>query len=88
MLIIAHGVGIKGLYLRVFLHTGMLCVRIRIAKRLRLLQTHFNVKQKITLNYPKHINICSYGIVFLEAQERVRNSRGRRVGVRAIKVVP
>ena len=47
--------------------------------------TNFNIKRKVTLNYPK---ICSYEIFFLETQARVRNSRGKRaVSVRAPEVL-
>ena len=47
-----------------------------------------NIKKKITLNYPKYNNVCSYGIFFLGTQERVRNSRDKRaIGVRAIEVL-
>ena len=47
-----------------------------------------NIKKKITLNYPKCNNVCSYGIFFLGTQERVRNSHGKRaIGVRAIEVL-
>ena len=54
----------------------------------RTKHTIFNIKKKITLNYPKYNNICSYGIFFLGTQERVRNSRGKRaIGVRAIEVL-
>ena len=35
-----------------------------------------NINKKITLNYPKYNNVCSYGIFFLGTQERVRNNRG------------
>ena len=47
-----------------------------------------NIKKKITLNYPKYNNVCSYGIFSQGTQERVRDSRGRRaIGVRAIEVL-
>ena len=47
-----------------------------------------NIKKKITLNYPKYNNVCSYRIFFQGTQERVRNSRGKRaIGVRAIEVL-
>ena len=47
-----------------------------------------NIKKKITLNYPKFNNICSYGIIFQGTQERVRNSRSKRaIDVRAIEVL-
>ena len=47
-----------------------------------------NIKQKITLHYSKYNNICSYGIFFQGTQERVQNSRGKRViDVRAIEVL-
>ena len=47
-----------------------------------------NIKKKITLNYPKYDNVCSYGIFSLGTQERVRNSRGKRaISVRAIEVL-
>ena len=47
-----------------------------------------SIKKKITLNYPKYNNVCSYGIFFQGAQERIRNSRGKRAnGVRAIEVL-
>ena len=50
--------------------------------------TIFNIEKKITLNYSKYNNVCSYGTFFLGTQERVRNSRGKRViGVRAIEVL-
>ena len=39
--------------------------------------TIFNIKWK--LNHPKLSQICSYGIFFQGTQERVRNSRGKRV---------
>ena len=35
---------------------------------------HFNIKKKITINYPK----TAVTDFFQETQERVRNSRGRR----------
>ena len=45
-----------------------------------------NMKKKITLNYPKYNNVCSYGIFSIGTQERVGNSRGKRaIGVRAIE---
>ena len=47
-----------------------------------------NLKKKITLNYPKHNNVCSYGIFSLGTQERVQNSRGKRaISVQAIEVL-
>ena len=47
-----------------------------------------NIKKKITLNYPKYDNVCSYGIFSLGTQERVRNSRGKRaISVRATEVL-
>ena len=47
-----------------------------------------NIKKKITLNYPKYNNVCSYGSFSLGTQERVRNSRGKQaIGVRAIEVL-
>ena len=47
-----------------------------------------NIKKKITLNYPKFDNVCSYGIFAMGTQERVRNSRGKRaISVRAIEVL-
>ena len=48
-----------------------------------------NVKKTITLNYPKYIIVCSYGIFFFQGtQERVRNIRGKRaISVRAIEVL-
>ena len=41
---------------------------------------NFNIKKKITLNYPKYNNVCSscYGIFFLVTQEQVRKSHGKR----------
>ena len=46
--------------------------------------TVFNIKKKITLNYPKS---AAKGL-FLGAQERVRNSRGKRaLSVRAAEVL-
>ena len=48
----------------------------------------FNLKKKITLNYPKYNNVCSYGIFSLGTQERVRKGRGKRaIGVRATEVL-
>ena len=45
-----------------------------------------NIKKKITLNYPKYNNVCSYGIFFQGTQERVRNRRCKlAIGVRAIE---
>ena len=41
-------------------------------------QTIINIKMKITRNYPKYNNICSYGFFSLGTQERIRNSRGKR----------
>ena len=50
--------------------------------------TIFNVEKKITLNYLKYNNVCSYWIFFQRTQERVRNSRGKRaIGVQAIEVL-
>ena len=50
--------------------------------------TIINIKTKITLNYSKYNNGCSYGIRFLRIQERVRNSRGKRaISVRANEVL-
>ena len=47
-----------------------------------------NIKKKIILNYPKYNNVCSYGILSLGTQGRVRNSCGKRaIGVRAIVVL-
>ena len=47
-----------------------------------------NIKKKITLNYPKYNNVCSYGIFSLGTQERVRDSRGKQaIGVQAIEVL-
>ena len=47
-----------------------------------------NIKKKITLNYPKYDNVCSYGIFSLGTQEQVRNSRGKRaISVWAIEVL-
>ena len=47
-----------------------------------------NIKKKITLNYPKYNNVCSYGIFSLGTQERVRKSLGKRaISVRAIEVL-
>ena len=46
--------------------------------------TVFNIKKKITLNYPKS---AAMGF-FLGIQERVRNSHGKRaISVRAIEVL-
>ena len=48
---------------------------------------HTIINQNITLKYPKYNNVGSCGF-FLETQERVRNSRGKRIiGVRAIEVL-
>ena len=48
----------------------------------------FNIIKKITLNYPKYNNVCSFGIFSLGTQERVRKSRGKRaIGVRATEVL-
>ena len=41
-------------------------------------QTVITIKKKITINYPKYDNVCSYGISFLGTQKRVRNSRSKR----------
>ena len=39
-------------------------------------------------NQPSLSQICSYGILFLGTQERVRNSRGKRaISVRATEVL-
>ena len=47
-----------------------------------------NIKKKITLNYPKYNNVCSYGNFSLGTRERVRNSRGKlAIGIRAIEVL-
>ena len=47
--------------------------------------TVFNIKKKITLNYPKS---AGKEFFFLGTQERVRNSRGKRaISVRAIEVL-
>ena len=47
--------------------------------------TIFNIKKKITLNYPKS---ASMGIFFQGTKERVRNSRGKRaISVRATEVL-
>ena len=50
---------------------------------------NINIKKKITLNYPKYnYNVCSYGIISLGTQERVRNNRGKRaIGVRGIEIL-
>ena len=46
--------------------------------------TIFNIKIKITLNYPKSAD----NVFFLGTQERVRNSRGKRaISVRATEVL-
>ena len=51
-------------------------------------QTIINIIKKITLNYAKYNNVCSYGLFFLWTQERVQNSRVKRAfGVQAIKVL-
>ena len=50
--------------------------------------TIFSIKKKITLNYPKYNDVCSFGIFFLGTQERVRNRRGKRaISVRVIEVL-
>ena len=49
-----------------------------------------NIKKKITLNYSKYNNVCSYEIFFQGTQKRIQNSRGKRVihvGVRATEVL-
>ena len=47
-----------------------------------------NIEKKITLNYPKYNDVCSYGIFPSGTQERVRNSHGKRaIGVRDIEVL-
>ena len=47
--------------------------------------TIFNIKKKITLNYPKSAAI---GVRFQGTQERVRNSRGKgAISVRATEVL-
>ena len=47
--------------------------------------TIFNIKRKITLNYPKSAVVG----FFRGTQERVRNSRSRRaISVRTIEVLP
>ena len=47
-----------------------------------------SIKKKITLNYLKYNNVCSYGSFSLGTQERVRKSRGKRaIGIRAIEVL-
>ena len=70
-------------------HKGMLSVLIESPHRDDSNEytqyTIFNVKKKITLNYPK---FAAIGFLFQGAQERVRNSCGKRaIGVRAIKVL-
>ena len=43
--------------------------------------THYtiiNIKKKITQNYPKYNNVCSYWIFWLGTQEQVRNSRDKQ----------
>ena len=51
-------------------------------------QTIIYIKKKISLNNPKYNNVCSYGILFLRTQERVRNSRGKlAISVRATEVL-
>ena len=47
--------------------------------------TIIDIKTKITLDYHRYNNFCSYVIFFLlGTQERVRNSRGKRaISVRA-----
>ena len=56
----------------------MLCVLIRIASSGRFYGVHtiyqFNIKKKITLNYP----ISAAVVFFLCTEERVQNSRGKR----------
>ena len=45
-------------------------------------------KKKMTLNYPKDNNVCSYEIFFQGTLERVRNSHGKRaIFVRANEVL-
>ena len=47
-----------------------------------------NIKKKMTLNYPKDNNVCSYEIFFQGTLERVQSSHGKRaIGVRAIEVL-
>ena len=47
-----------------------------------------NIKKETILKYPKHNNVCSYGIFFVGNQERVRNGCGKRaISVRAIEVL-
>ena len=47
-----------------------------------------NIKKKMTRNYPKYNNVCSYGNLSLGTRERVRNSRGKlAIGFRAIEVL-
>ena len=49
--------------------------------------TIFKIKKKLLLIIPKLSQICSYGILFQEIQEGVRNSRGKRaISVPAIEV--
>ena len=38
---------------------------------------HTIINIKITRNYPKYNNVCSYEIFLLGTQERVRNRRGK-----------
>ena len=50
--------------------------------------TIINIKKKISLNYPKYNNVCSYVIFFLGTQQRVRKIRGdRTISVRATEVL-
>ena len=45
-------------------------------------------KKKITWNYPKYNNVCSYGIFLFRSKEQVRNSSGKRaISVGGIDVI-
>ena len=50
--------------------------------------TIINIKKKITRNYSKYNNVCSYGTFLSGTQERVRNSCGKQaISVRATEVL-
>ena len=85
--------GIIGIYFQIFLNTKV-CFVFSLESphggdsKEYTQHTIITIKKKITLNYPKNNNVCSYGIFFLGTQEQVRNSRGKRaISVRATEVL-
>ena len=93
----ARSVGIIGIFFSIFFNMKVCCVfllelphRGNSNEYTNEYTKHiiFNIKKKITLNYPKYNYVWQLWDFFLGTQELVRNSHGKRViGVRAIEVL-